>query len=102
MFRKTTILLINLGVGLLTVYSILIYVRETNISASQDNIACEIIKLDMTRTSRHHPTADIIYEGKVYNTGIGKNDSLRPLQNLTPFSIILVFEHYWLTRSQYF
>ena len=26
----------------------------------------------------------------------------RPLQNLTPFSIILVFEHYWLTRSQYF
>ncbi len=28
--------------------------------------------------------------------------SLRPLQNLTSFSIILVFEHYWLTRSQYF
>ncbi len=27
---------------------------------------------------------------------------MRPLQNLTPFSIILVFEHYWLTRSQYF
>ena len=26
----------------------------------------------------------------------------RPLQNLTPSSIILVFEHYWLTRSQYF
>ena len=33
------------------------------------------------------------------NTGI---HGLRPLQNLTPFSIILVFEHYWLTRSQYF
>ena len=29
-------------------------------------------------------------------------DLLRPLQNLTPSSIILVFEHYWLTRSQYF
>ena len=27
---------------------------------------------------------------------------LRPLQNLTPFSIILVFEHYWLTCSLYF
>lgn len=27
---------------------------------------------------------------------------MRPLQNLTLFSIILVFEHYWLTRSQYF
>ena len=26
----------------------------------------------------------------------------RPLQNLTPFSIILVFEHYWLTCSLYF
>ncbi|WP_235343370.1 hypothetical protein, partial [Bacteroides pyogenes] len=25
----------------------------------------------------------------------------RPLQNLTPFSIILVFEHYWLTCSLY-
>ena len=29
-------------------------------------------------------------------------DSQRPLQNLTPSSIIIVFEHYWLTRSQYF
>ena len=27
---------------------------------------------------------------------------MRPLQNLTPFSIILVFEHYWLTCSLYF
>ena len=27
---------------------------------------------------------------------------MRPLQNLTPFSFILVFEHYWLTSSQYF
>ena len=26
----------------------------------------------------------------------------RPLQNLTPFSIILVFELYWLTCSLYF
>ena len=32
---------------------------------------------------------------------VGKND-MRPLQNLTPFSIILVFEHYWLTCSLYF
>ena len=30
------------------------------------------------------------------------DNNTRPLQNLTPFSIILVFEHYWLTRSQYF
>ena len=30
------------------------------------------------------------------------NHVKRPLQNLTPSSIILVFEHYWLTRSQYF
>ena len=33
----------------------------------------------------------------VYN-----NYNLRPLQNLTPFSIILVFEYYWLTCSLYF
>lgn len=77
MGRKIAITLINLGVGLFTAYSILIYVRETNISASQDNIACEIIKLDMVRTSRHHSSADIIYQGKKYNTGIGKNDSLQ-------------------------
>ena len=31
-----------------------------------------------------------------------KRAIVRPLQNLTPSSIILVFEHYWLTRSQYF
>ena len=29
-------------------------------------------------------------------------NNMRPLQNLTPFSIILFFEHYWLTCSQYF
>ena len=29
-------------------------------------------------------------------------DDARPLQNLTPFSIILVFELYWLTCSLYF
>ena len=29
-------------------------------------------------------------------------EDMRPLQNLTPSSIILVFDHYWLTRSQYF
>ena len=31
-----------------------------------------------------------------------RNIISRPLQNLTPFSIILVFEHYWLTCSLYF
>lgn len=85
MGRNITIILINLGVGLVTAYFILMYVRETNISASQDNIACEIIKLDMVRTSRHHPSADIIYQGKEYNTNIGKNDSLQLGFNDTTF-----------------
>ena len=35
-------------------------------------------------------------------TTTDKKTNLRPLQNLTPFSIILVFEHYWLTCSLYF
>ena len=30
------------------------------------------------------------------------NPDSRPLQNLTPFSIILVFEHSWLTCSLFF
>lgn len=40
----------------------------------------------------------------IFNQGefIGMIQEVRPLQNLTPSSIILVFEHYWLTRSQYF
>lgn len=33
---------------------------------------------------------------------IPQTGKLRPLQNLTPFSIILVFEHYWLTCGLYF
>ena len=50
-----------------------------------------------------------LYDGhvqllKVRAAELGANAivGMRPLQNLTPFSIILVFEHYWLTRSQYF
>ena len=39
--------------------------------------------------------ADIIAQDLICN-------GMRPLQNLTPFSIILVFEHYWLTCSLYF
>ena len=31
-----------------------------------------------------------------------KKSGLRPLQNLTSFSIILVFEYNWLTCSLYF
>ena len=39
---------------------------------------------------------------QIIRKGKGKIAMTRPLQNLTPSSIILVFEHYWLTRSQYF
>lgn len=74
-----------MGVGLVAAYFILVYVREANISVSQDNIACEIIELDMVRTSRHHPSATIIYQGKKYYTDIGKNDSLQLGFNDTTF-----------------
>ena len=43
---------------------------------------------------------DVPLIAKAVNESI--KHSARPLQNLTPSSIILVFEHYWLTRSQYF
>jgi len=44
----------------------------------------------------------ILNENGTKTSKIQKLLTLRPLQNLTPSSIIIVFEHYWLTRSQYF
>lgn len=77
MARKISIILINIAVGLFTAYMFLISDRETKISESQDNIACEIVKLDLIRTSRHHPSADIIYKNKEYSTNIRISDSLQ-------------------------
>ena len=46
---------------------------------------------------------DSVLVHKGYRTKkMSVKDNTRPLQNLTPFSIILVFEHYWLTCSLYF
>ena len=85
MARKISIILINIAVGLFTAYMFLISDRETRISESQDNIACEIIKLDLRSSSRHHPSAGIIYQGKKYDTCINKNDSLQLGFNDTMF-----------------
>lgn len=85
MARKISIILINIAVGLFTAYMFLVSDRETKISATQNNIACEIIKLDLRSGSRHHPSADIIYQGKKYDTAINKSDSLQLGFNNTTF-----------------
>ena len=85
MGRKIVVAIINIAVGLLTVYMFLVSDRETKISTTQSNIACEIIKLDLRSSSRHHPSADIIYQGKKYDTAINKSDSLQLGFNNTAF-----------------
>lgn len=82
---KIIVAIINIAVGLFTAYMFLVSDRETKISATQNNIACEIIKLDLRSSSRHHPSADIIYQGKKYDTAIKKSDSLQLGFNNTTF-----------------
>lgn len=77
MGRKILVALINIAVGLFTAYIFLISERESKISKTQSNIACQIIELDLRSSSRHHPSADIIYQGKKYNTPINKSDCLQ-------------------------
>ena len=77
MGRKILVALINIAVGLFTAYIFLISERESKISKTQSNIACQIIELDLRSSSRHHPSADIIYQGKKYDTPINKSDSLQ-------------------------
>ena len=77
MGRKILVALINIAVGLFTAYMFLISERESKISTTQSNIACQIIELDLRSSSRHHPSADIIYQGKKYNTSINKSDNLQ-------------------------
>lgn len=77
MGRKILITLINIAVGLFTAYMFLISERESKISTTQSNIVCQIIELDLRSGSRHHPSADIIYQGKKYNTSINKSDNLQ-------------------------
>lgn len=64
MGRKIVVAMINIAVGLFTAYMYIVSDRETKISTTQSNIACEIINLDLRSGSRHHPSADIIYQGK--------------------------------------
>lgn len=68
-----------------TAYMFIVSDRETKISTTQSNIACEIINLDLRSGSRHHPSADIIYQGKKYDTVINKRDSLQLGFNNTTF-----------------
>ena len=78
MGRKIVVAMINIAVGLFTAYMFIASDRETKISKTQSNIACEIINLD-------HPSADIIYQGKKYDTVINKRDSLQLGFNTTTF-----------------
>lgn len=68
--RKVSIILINLGMGLFTAYLFFASARETEISASQNNIACEIIELDLRHGHRHHPRAYVVYQNKKYDATI--------------------------------
>ena len=85
MRRKIAIILINLSLGLFSAYLFLICDRETYISSNMDNIACEIIKLDLRHGARTHPTAYIIYQNKEYITGITDGDGLQTGFNNTTF-----------------
>ena len=85
MGRKIVVAMINITVGLFTAYMFIVSDRETKISTTQSNIACEIIKLDLRSSSRHHPSAGIIYQGKKYDTVINKSDSLQLGFNNTTF-----------------
>lgn len=46
MGRKIVVAMINIAVGLFTAYMYIVSDRETKISTTQSNIACEIINLD--------------------------------------------------------
>ena len=85
MGRKIVVAMINIAVGLFTAYMFIVSDRDTKISTTQSNIACEIINLDLRSGSRHHPSADIIYQGKKYDTVINKRDSLQLGFNNTTF-----------------
>ena len=85
MGRKIVVAMINIAVGLFTAYMFIVSDRETKISTTQSNIACEIINFDLRSGSRHHPSADIIYQGKKYDTVINKSDSLQLGFNNTTF-----------------
>lgn len=76
MSRRIVITLINIAVGLFTAYTFFVFDRETEISKTQSNIACEIIELRLEHSSRQHPQADIIYQNKEYTTGIKISDNL--------------------------
>jgi len=67
MGRKIVVAMINIAVGLFTAYMFIVSDRETKISTTQSNIACEIINLDLRSGSRditHRQTLFI----KVKNT----------------------------------
>ena len=59
MGRKIVVAMINIAVGLFTAYMFIVSDRETKISTTQSNIACEIINLDLRSGSRHHLTSSL-------------------------------------------
>ena len=52
MGRKIVVAMINIAVGLFTAYMYIVSDRETKISTTQSNIACDIINLDLRSGSR--------------------------------------------------
>lgn len=76
MRRKIAIVLINVSLGLSTAYFFVASARETKIVSSKDNIACEIIDLDLRQGYRHHPSGELVYQNKTYYVSLNVGDSL--------------------------
>ena len=71
--------------GFFVAYMYLLYIRERNIATTQNNIACNIVNIDMEYSSRQHPTADIIYQDRKYTTNVANGERLQIGYNNTTF-----------------
>lgn len=66
-------------------YMFLLYIRERNITATEYNIACNIVNIDMRYSSRQHSTVEVIYRNKKYTTNIANGERLQIGYNTTTF-----------------
>ena len=85
MKRRSIVCLINIGLGLFVAYMFLLYIRERNITATEYNIACNIVNIDMRHSSRQHSTVEVIYRNKKYTTNIANGERLQIGYNTTTF-----------------
>lgn len=99
--RKVGIILINLSVGCFAAYLFFASARETEISLNQNNIACEIIELDLRHGHRHHPKAYVVYQNKKYvatiNVDVG--NSLQVGFNSTTFFYDELLDRVFISNS---